>query len=127
MAFTNDLATDIGQVRLEIGDRDATPGNGVQPDGTNFSDEEIQVWLTREGTVGRAAAAACEALARIWARAVDTRSGPLSQSYSQVSERYALQAKQLRERYGGDGCAFSTGFARNDGFAMNDANTNDYS
>jgi len=45
MAHTYDLTTDIGKVRLYIGDRDITPTTDAQ-----FSDEEIQVFLDKAGS-----------------------------------------------------------------------------
>ena len=44
MAHTYDLTTNIGKVRLLIGDTDITPTTDAQ-----FSDEEIQVFLTMSG------------------------------------------------------------------------------
>ena len=119
MAFTYDTATDIGKLRLEIGD--TTYSEGVKPDGTNFSDAELQVWLTREGDVNRATAAACEALARMWARVADISIGPRKESLGTVSKRWAEEAKHLREQYGGAGeeC-YSIGGLRVDGFSDDD-------
>lgn len=48
MAFTYDLATDIGKVRLNIGDTEDAiieSGSGVRWNGENLQDEEIQVYL----------------------------------------------------------------------------------
>ena len=56
MAYTYDLATDIGKVRLLIGDTDITPTTDAQ-----FSDEEIQVFLDLGGSVFMGAAKALEA------------------------------------------------------------------
>lgn len=98
MSFSYDLGNDIGKLRLEIGDTVA--GVGPRPDGTNLSDEELQVWLTREGTVGRAAAAACEALARAWSSIADTSVGPRSESASQVAEAWRTRAAELRQVHG---------------------------
>ena len=116
MAFTYDTSTDIGKLRLEIGDTEFT--EGVKPDGSNFSDGELQVWLTREGDVSRATAAACGALARMWARVADISIGPRKESLGAVSKRWAEEAKRLREQYGGAGeeC-YSIGAIRVDGFS----------
>jgi hypothetical protein len=114
MSFTYDLATDIGKVRLELGDADET---GIRPNGLHFSDEELQVWLSREGGVMRAVAAACEALSRQWSVIADTSSGPLSESAGAVAGKWAERAKGLRDAYGyGDtnsaGGVFAGGFIR---------------
>lgn len=99
--FTYDTATDIGKVRLEIGD-DAYSA-GVKPDGTNFSDEEIQVYIDREGSVMRAVAGLCEALANRWAVVADISVGPRRESLSQVSQGYRDRSQSLRLQYGGAG------------------------
>ncbi|MBK9003490.1 MAG: hypothetical protein IPM41_06395 [Sphingomonadales bacterium] len=44
MAFTYNLSTDLGKTRLAIGD--TVNGSGPRPAGTNYSDEEINVYLT---------------------------------------------------------------------------------
>lgn len=45
MTFTYDLTTDIGRVRLRVGDRTLVEtGTGIR------SDEEIQLWLDDEGS-----------------------------------------------------------------------------
>lgn len=115
MSFTYDLTTDTGKCRLELGD--VTADVGVRPDGSNLQDEELAVWLTREGGVMRAVAAACEALSRQWAMVADTSSGPLSESAGAVAGRWAERAKELRSAYGfGDtnsnAGAFFGGFVR---------------
>ena len=59
MAHTYDLATDIGKVRLLIGDTDIVPTTDAQ-----FSDEEITAFLTLSGgSVLLAASYALEAWA----------------------------------------------------------------
>jgi hypothetical protein len=98
MSFSYDVTTDIGVMRLELGD--TTPGAGVKPDGGNFSNEELQVWLTREGSVMCAVAAACEALARQWSASSDISVGPRSESASQVAEAWEKRAALLRTNYG---------------------------
>lgn len=56
MAHTYDLTTDIGKVRLLIGDTDITPTTDAQ-----FSDEEIQAFLDLGGSILMAASKALEA------------------------------------------------------------------
>jgi len=58
MAFTYDLTTDIGKVRLNINDKVNTSDTPAQ-----FSDEELQVFLTSAGSVKLASAEALEAWA----------------------------------------------------------------
>lgn len=118
MGFTFDLSTDNGALRLEIGDTVA--GAGVKPDGSNFDDAELQYLIDREGSVMRAAAAACEILARSWARVANISVGSRREDFGAVAEQWAKQAKTLREQYGsasGSVTAFSVGVKRNDGYA----------
>lgn len=118
MSFTYDVATNIGKIRLEIGD--TTNGSGVKPDGTNLSDEELQVILTRETTVMGAAAAACELLARHWARVANIAVGSRREDLSTIADQWAKQARALREQYGnaaGAVTSFSTGLKRVDGYS----------
>ena len=115
MAFTYDLTTDTGKVRLELGD--STAGAGIRPDGSNLQDEEIAVWLSREGGVMRTVAAACEAMSRQWSIVADTSSGPLSESAGAVAGKWAERARGLRDAYGfGDvnsaAGSFAGGFIR---------------
>ena len=118
MSFTYILTTDIGKLRLEIGDTSSTAGRGVKPDGTYITDEELQVLLDREGSVvGRAAAATCEVLARMYARFVDMTVGPRRESLSQASQAFTVQAKELRRQYGGGSKrATAGGIIKADGF-----------
>lgn len=98
MAFTYDLTTDAGKLRLEIGD--TAEDNGPRPNNANFSDEEIAHFLSEEGTTGRAAARCCEVLAREWSRkAGSERLGPRSFARNQ-SDAYQKQADLLRAQHG---------------------------
>lgn len=116
MTFSYDIATQVGQVRLEIGD--STYGTGILPDGTNLSDEEIQFYLTREGGVGAAVAGVCEMLSIRFSNLADIAIGPRRESMSQIAKAYSDRAKALRIQYGGStGRAFSTSPVRTDGFA----------
>lgn len=120
MTWTSVLSTDIGLMRLELGD-DAL-GAGVLPDGSNLSDEQLQVYLDREGTVMRAVAGVCEMLATRFAAVADLQVGPRRESLSQVSKSYAERAARLRETYGTPlvddaGAVLTVGFARVDGFS----------
>ncbi len=101
MTFTyaGALATDKEKVRFEIGD--TTVNAGPRPDSSNYSDEEIAVILTEEGSVGRAAARLCEVLAREWsALAGSVKMADYSESLSDRAAYFAAQAADLRARYG---------------------------
>lgn len=121
MTFTYNLAsTDatillISRLRLEIGDK--TLNQGVNPDASNFSDEELQTFLTRAGdNIEHAAALACDVLANTWAHLADIEIGPRSEDLSQVAARYEKRAQRYRDRLGISSTAFSGGMVRADGY-----------
>lgn len=95
MSFTYDLATEVGRLRLALGD--TADGAGVKPDGSNFSDEELAYFLAVEGNVvDLATARACEALATAWANVADLTVGPRSEKLGMVATRYAERGASLR-------------------------------
>ena len=103
MTITVDLATRVGQVRLELGDTDTTAGAGVKPDGTNLSDAELQYWLDRAGRattdpdalIMLAVMFACQKLARDWGRAADIETPTRRESLSQVAKAWAARAAEI--------------------------------
>ena len=109
MTFTYNLSgtgagLTISEIRLEIGDTDSTTGRGVKPDATNFTDAEITYFYNQESSnVIRAAARACEVLARSWATVPDWTVGPRHESAGQVAQRFTEMAKELRARIGRTG------------------------
>lgn len=64
MTTTYDLSTNIGKIRLTIGDKDT--------DDAVFTDEELQVFLTETGSVNLASALALEAWAASYLANVDS-------------------------------------------------------
>ncbi len=111
MSFTYSLTTDIGKLRLALGD--TTDGSGVRPDGSNLEDEELDVFLALEGDdVDLATARACEVLATQWAHVADLTVGPRRESLSQIAARYQERAKALRAGAGSMVAGYiSMGFA----------------
>lgn len=96
MTFYYVLSTNVGKVRLELGD--TVDGAGVLPGGANLQNEEIQVLLDRETSVLAASAAACELLSRAWAKVSSSlTTGPISESFTQ-SKQWADSAVVLRAR-----------------------------
>lgn len=96
MTFTYDgtPSTVLEKVRLEIGDTD--------PTSALFTDEELNVWITnRADNIYLAAADACEAAARKFARAYDFTTDGQSFHRSQMTKSYMDLAKDLRQRAGG--------------------------
>jgi len=79
-------------VRFTIGDIDS--------DDVLFQDEEIDYMLTKEdNSLTGASALACEVLATRFARKVNrTLDSTITESLSQLSKAYRIQAKELREK-----------------------------
>jgi hypothetical protein len=124
MSFTYNVTTDIGKVRLALGDN--VEGSGVRPDGTNFEDEELSVFLTQaENDIDGATALALESLSRSWSLVPDLTLGPLKEAYSSVARSLAYRAKDLQERSGAEtgGQPFSVNFVRDDGWAQDAEST----
>lgn len=89
MTFTYDLTTDIGKVRLYINDRVNT-----HDDRAHFSDEEIQTFLTAEGSVACGAAMALEAWAAEYSSDADSEKiGDYAYSRSIASKMLAAAAR----------------------------------
>ncbi len=100
MPIITDLTEPVGQIRLEIGD-DVEDPEGVRPHGRNFSDAQLTHFYSQEGRhVGRAAAKACEVLARDWAKEpTAVRLGPQGEEIN-TSAFFRLEADRLRRVYG---------------------------
>jgi hypothetical protein len=113
MTFTYTLTTDLGKVRLEIGD--TTSGAGVRPDGSNFSDAEVQYFLDEEGSVAGAVARACEVLATLWATVANLTVGPRREELGAVAQRYAERAAALRSGETVQAGYVTMGFATTEG------------
>ena len=115
MTFTYTLTTDVGKVRFELGD--GVANSGVRANGSNLTDEEIQMLIDRELSVLGATAAACEMLARDWAKMSSISVGPRSESIGKVSAEWASRAIEMRNSLGGNYATFSIGTKRTDGFS----------
>jgi len=89
MTITYDITTDIGIIRLLIGDNDIVP-----PTDAHFTDEELQVFLTLTGDVYLAAAMALQAwAATLSASATSERIGDYSYTKKTVDNMLALAAQ----------------------------------
>ena len=90
MATTYDTATDIGKVRLYIGDTDITAAL--------FTDEEIQVFLDQEGSINSSAALALEVLASSEARLAQMiKTLNFTKDTRSAAKELRDQASRLRE------------------------------
>jgi hypothetical protein len=103
--FTTDLATDIGQFRLEIGDT-------TEP--ALFTDAEASYFLTAGGSVRLAVTRAVEALAVRFARAYDTTIDGQSFRRSQIAAALEKRAGVLAGSHGPVEVAYVT---RIDGYS----------
>lgn len=123
MTFTYAPDTDLGKIRLYLGD--TTEGHGVKPNGENFTDEEIsEVMDMQDDHIQRTVAALCEILSVQFSSLVDTTVGPRVEELSQASEAYQARAQSLFETYGGGFSAFSVSFIRIDGYNADDLYSN---
>jgi ribosomal protein S28E/S33 len=85
MAFTYDLATQVGQVRFLTADTDI--------DGYDFEDAEVQYALTTTGSVRRASAMLYRVLAGNRSRmAVRVQRGPVTEDLTQLAKDLRAQA-----------------------------------
>ena len=86
MAYTYDITTDVGKVRLTTGDKDITDAA--------FTDEEITYFLTEAGSVELASAMLLEAWAAVYmAGPTAEKIGDYSYSKKTVDNMLALAAK----------------------------------
>jgi hypothetical protein len=99
MSFTYNLASPdanivlISKVRLELGDNVAN--SGVRPDGSNLTDEEIQVWLTDESNdISQTVARAAAALANVWTNVANITVGPRREELGSVAKAWADRARE---------------------------------
>ncbi len=121
MTFTYNVtpSTDLDLIRLTIGDN--VEDTGVKPNGTNYSDEEINFFLSKEGNnPNKTVARLYENLATLYATYVDTKIGSRDEKLSKVADNYIKLAAKWRDDYGyGDtSTALVTGFVtRVDGYS----------
>lgn len=62
MGFTYDLSTDVGKLRLRVGDTAGVAPGGSATSGYAFDDDELAQFLTDAGSVGAAAVRALDTL-----------------------------------------------------------------
>lgn len=99
MSFTYNLASPdaaivlISKVRLELGDTVANAG--VRPDGSNLTDEELQVWLTEESNdISQTVARAAAALSNMWTNVANITVGPRREELGSVAKGWSDRAKE---------------------------------
>lgn len=96
MAYTYDVTTDRGKVRLAIGD--TVSGSGPRPNAGNFADAEIDVYLSPVTTAGNAWRAAVPLLLRQlateWTNQANISIGEYSAQYGAIAAAYREQARE---------------------------------
>jgi len=120
MTFTYTVGTNLGNVRMALGD--TVSGTGVLPSGANFTDEEINEIVDTEGTWQKAVAHLCEILANRWATSVNFSADGVSVSRSDVARAWKEQAAMWRGNYGGMHSTGSASVKRSDGYSTSVAN-----
>lgn len=93
MAFTYDITTALGKVRFHLGD--STENKGPRPRKNNFSDAEINYFLTEQSnSVIKSVAMGLEALANEWlSYSISEREGDVSYDAKGLAEQFAKMAK----------------------------------
>ncbi len=108
----------VSRFRFELGD--TVLGAGIKPDGTNFTDEELQIWLDdADGIITDAIPVAAATLARMWTTVADITVGPRTEKLSQVAAAWASRASSGSEGVTGGSGAFAVGVTRSDGYSAN--------
>lgn len=96
MAFTYDISTDLGKLRLAVGD--TVSGSGPRPASGNYSDAELNVYLaaiTAAGySYGKAVPQVFRLLAGEWAKQANISIGEYSAQYGAVAQAYRDQAAE---------------------------------
>lgn len=113
MTFTylGDLSTDLDEVRFTVGD--TVENSGVKPgtgSATNFTDEEINGLLTREGSVTRAIGKIYQVLAAMWTRFVDSKIGPRDEKLSKIADGWRKQWQDYVAENGSSGTDIVLGY-----------------
>jgi len=96
-----DLSTDVGKLRMIVGDVAIFDTNaGARPDGTFYADEELQVFIDIAGSWKRAVSLVLRSLANLYARQaivqeIDGYKEDLSKISAQLQDAATKWDKQL--------------------------------
>jgi len=96
---TDSTASGKDYVRFRI--RDNIENSGPLPSDENFSNEELEMIITEEGSWQRAVAACYEALSSAWAKHPSFTADGLAISQSHIAAKYDQMASRWRRMYGG--------------------------
>lgn len=111
MAFTYDVSTSLGQLRLAIGD--TVSGAGPRPNAANYTDAELGVFLTPVIAAGYAYGRAVPQMLRLlaveWSNRASVTIGEFSANYAAVADAYRKQAAAWEATIDTTGAAVSGG------------------
>lgn len=107
MAFTFDMATDLGKVRFKVGD--------TVDEGHLVEDATITALLEEHGSVTAAAREVCLGIAAMFSREFDFQTDDQRFQRSQRAKAYRELAAQLTDEGGGDLSTIET--VRDDGYS----------
>lgn len=95
MAFTYNLSTDRGKVRLALGD--SVENKGPRPRKTNFSDEEIDYFLTTQSNgINKSVAMGLNLLGNEWlSYSIAEKEGDIDYDAKGLADSYFKRAKEL--------------------------------
>jgi len=103
MTFTYDpsLSTDLAKVRAAIGDTSDAANAGVKPDGTNFSDDELNLYINTAGSWQKAVPMVLRVLANMYAaKARSVRIGDYAEDLRQTAANLRAQAEEWEKGVG---------------------------
>ena len=114
--MTSDSPNDRDFVRFRI--NDIAVDSGPKPGGDNFSNEELDMIITEEGSWRRAVAACYETLSAAWAEHTSWTADGMSISQSATMQKYDDLAIRWRRMHGGLATAHSRSVIRVDGYSQ---------
>lgn len=117
ITYVGTLATDLDKVRRALAD--TAQGAGPLPGDVNFTDNELNGFISLEGSWQRAVAAGFEALAVAWSIHPTFKAGDMSVNQSDIVKGFRDAAKDWRDRFGvtGTTAAGSSAVIRADGYS----------
>lgn len=95
MTFTYDITTDRGKVRLALGD--SVENAGPRPRKTNFSDTEIDYFLTTQSNgINKSVAMGLDVLGNEWlSYSIAEKEGEIDYDAKDLAESFFARAKDL--------------------------------
>lgn len=114
MTFTYDgtvLTTDLAKVRMALGDTSSATGEGIRPDGSNFTDEELAVFIDATDTWRSAVVQALRVLANQYAAAARSiQFADFKEDFTRAAAEYRKQAQEWESILDNEGAVAALGF-----------------